>query len=63
MRSRSVRSGSPRRTKSSDGNGRSVSRGIGVTWVPKAIVVAPTGLARKVPYMSFCSVGAVTWVT
>ena len=63
MVSRSVRSGSPRKPKSSEGYGRSVSRGIGVICVPRANVVAPTDLARNVPYRSFCSVGAVSCVT
>ena len=49
IRSRSVRSGSPRRPKSSAGNGRSVSLGIGVMCVPKAIVVAPIAFAQERP--------------
>ena len=44
------------------GEGSSVSRGIGVTCVPKAIVIAPRLRARKTPYMSLVSVGAVTCV-
>ncbi len=39
-----------------------VSIGIGVTWVPKAMVRAPRLLASITPYMSLVSVGAVTCV-
>ena len=35
---------------------------VSFTWVPNAIVFAPRAFARNVPYMSFSSVGAVTWV-
>jgi len=61
-RLRSVISGSPRSTKSSAGNCSSVSRGIGVTCVPKARVIAPRLRARNAPYISLVSVGAVTCV-
>jgi hypothetical protein len=62
MSSRSVSSGSPRSTKSSAGKSRRVSRTIGVTWVPKAMVLAPRLRARKAPYMSLVRVGAVACV-
>ena len=45
--SRRVSSGSPRRTKSSAGKGRMVSRVSGVTCVPKAIVRAPRALGQE----------------
>jgi hypothetical protein len=63
INSLNVSSGSPRSTKSRAGYVPIVARGIGVTWVPKAMVTAPRLLAKKTPYESFCNVGPVTCVT